>query len=311
MNTNKDKYKAFCATRDDIPIFSEPWWLDAVCADGSWDVCLIEKKGELLGYLPFYLAKVKGFKVIRMPKLTPYLGVQIIYPAGLSPKKKMDLEQKLTSLLIEQLPQTSYTQIIHHPDFQNWLPFHWAGFRQTTMYTYRLNIKNTDLVFSNFRKNLKRNIAKAQEQLKCVETKDIQSFYDLILATFSRQDMDTPFTFEFFKNLDHQLSLQNRRIIFSTYDHSGKMVAAGYYVWDNHTAYYLLGGHLGHREAMSWTMWHAIQHFSNKVQVLDFEGSMLKNIAHFFSGFGAQPIPYHHTYKGKNKLVDVLKILKS
>ena len=279
--------------------------------DGTWDVCMVEKKGEILGCLPFFTTKIKGFKVIRMPKLTPYLGIQIFYPDGLSQKKKNDLEQKLTAFLIEQLPQTSYTQIIHHPDFQNWLPFLWVDFRQTTMYTYRLNIKNTDLVFSNFRKNLKRNITKAQEQLKCFETNDIQSFYALIETTYLRQNMDIPFTFEFFKHLDDQLTRQNRRIIFATHDHSGKLVAAGYYIWDNHTAYYLAGGHLGHREAMSWTMWHAIQYFSNKVQVFDFEGSMLKNIAHFFSGFGAQPIPYHHTYKGKNKLVDVLKILKS
>ena len=43
----KEKYYAFCEIEKTIPIFSQAWWLDAVCAD-AWDVCIVEKGGEIL-----------------------------------------------------------------------------------------------------------------------------------------------------------------------------------------------------------------------------------------------------------------------
>lgn len=300
--TNKDKYRAFCETRDDIPVFSEPWWLDAVCVDGEWDVCLVEGNGEIQGALPYYLTSLKGLRVIRMPLLTPYLGVQFFAPSN---------EQQITAELIKQLPKTSYTQQLHHPSFLNWLPFHWANFKQTTMYTYLLDIKNTDTVYSGFRKNLKRNLKTAAKELTCQSSDNLELFYKINQATFERQKMAIPYSYDFLKKLDTHLKAQQRRKIFVTIDKDNTPLAAGYFVWDNQAAYYLAGGHTGNREAMSWTIWHAIQHFSNIVQVFDFEGSMVKNIAHFFSGFGAQPTPYHHTFKGKNKIIDILKILKS
>jgi len=308
--TNKDKYKAFCETRDDIPIFSEPWWLDSVCVDGDWDVCIYDKNDTILGALPYYLSKIKGLSVIRMPKFTPYLGVQFFYSDNLPDNKKNKLAQKITLELIEQLPKVAYTQQIHHPNFSNWLPFYWASYKQTTMYTYRLNINNINIVHASFRKNLKRNLKNVSKTLSCQESNDVALFYKINKATYSRQRMNTPYSFDFLKKLDTALAQRNQRKIFITYNQEKEAVAAGYFIWDNNTAYYLAGGHTGNREAMSWTMWHAIQYFSSRVPVFDFEGSMIKNIAHFFSGFGATPVPYHHITKGKNKLIDILKILK-
>ncbi len=300
--TNKDKYRAFCETREDIPIFSEPWWLDAVCMDGNWDVCLSEKSGIIQGAMPFYHTTLKGLKVIRMPLLTPYLGVQVFTPSQ---------EQKITTELIQQIPKASYIQLLHHPSLSNWLPFYWAGYKQTTMYTYLLNINNIDTVYSSFRKNLKRNLKKASQELTCQPSEDLELFYRINKATFERQKMPIPYSFEFIKRLDNSLKKHHQRVIFITTNKDETPLAAGYFVWDKQAAYYLAGGHNDHREAMSWTMWHAIQFFSNKVKVFDFEGSMVKNIAHFFNGFGAKATPYHHTFKGKNKIIDILKILKS
>jgi len=50
--TNKDKYSQFCAEHRDIPIFSQPWWLDAVCSD-SWDVILIERNNKIIAFLSY------------------------------------------------------------------------------------------------------------------------------------------------------------------------------------------------------------------------------------------------------------------
>jgi len=309
--TNKDKYIAFCETRDDIPIFSEPWWLDAVCVDGSWDVCIVEKNGIIQATLPYYQTKLKGLSVIRMPLLTPYLGVQFFSNKHISSAKNSQSAIKNTEQLVEQLPKVAFLQQVHSPEFLNWLPFYWMGFNQTTMYTYHLDIKDTDVVYKGFRQNLKRNLKSAQSDLICKESEDLDLFYKINKTTFDRQGLSIPYSFDFLRNLDTILKEKEKRKIFISYDKNGNALASGYYAWDNQKAYYLAGGHSGNREAMSWTMWQAIQYFSTKVQVFDFEGSMIKNIAHYFSGYGASLIPYHHITKGKNKMINILKILKS
>lgn len=45
---NKSKYRNLCAVEKNIPIFSQDWWLDAVCGEENWDVIIIEKGGIIL-----------------------------------------------------------------------------------------------------------------------------------------------------------------------------------------------------------------------------------------------------------------------
>ena len=42
--TNKEKYDIFCQ-KIYISVFSQPWWLDAVCGEENWDVYVVEKGG--------------------------------------------------------------------------------------------------------------------------------------------------------------------------------------------------------------------------------------------------------------------------
>ena len=52
--TNKEKYADFCEVEKTIPIFSQSWWLDAVCGN-AWDVCLVEKGGEIYASMPYQI----------------------------------------------------------------------------------------------------------------------------------------------------------------------------------------------------------------------------------------------------------------
>ena len=309
--TNKDKYSVFCETRDDIPVFSEPWWLDAVCVDGDWDVCIYEEKGHILGVLPYYKTTYFGFQVIRMPKLTPYLGIQFTYPQNLSPEKRYHYEQKITSKLIDQLPKVFFSQQIHNPKFLNWLPFYWAGFKQTTKYSFIFNIQDTRQIYSSFRRNLKRNLRIGAKTMHCEKSGSLKLFYSLHEKTFQRQGLKVPYTFDFLLKLDSILQKKKQRIIFATSNQSGETIATGYFVWDKENVYFLMSGRLNsNRVALSWTIWHAMQYFSPKVKYFDFSGSIIKNFAMFNNKFTSSMLPYHHITKGSNKLIDILKLLK-
>lgn len=79
MNSNKDKYRHLLETEKTIPIFSRDWWMDAVCGEDNWDVLLVEKNGEIVASMPYYIHKKYGLTVITQPTLTQTNGMWIYY----------------------------------------------------------------------------------------------------------------------------------------------------------------------------------------------------------------------------------------
>ena len=53
FTTPKNHYIAFCQSNNSIPIYMQAWWLDAVCTDGSWDVCLAYNDAEQIKIIHF------------------------------------------------------------------------------------------------------------------------------------------------------------------------------------------------------------------------------------------------------------------
>lgn len=73
------------------------------------------------------------------------------------------------------------------------------------------------------------------------------------------------------------------------------MHAAAYIIWDENSAYYLMGGgnpELRTSGATSLVMWEAIKFASDVTKHFDFEGSMLEPVERFFRAFGAEQVPY-------------------
>ncbi len=54
---NKTIYKTFCQNHDEIPIFSQYWWLDIVCGENNWDVALCKIENKIAGAFPYYIKK--------------------------------------------------------------------------------------------------------------------------------------------------------------------------------------------------------------------------------------------------------------
>jgi hypothetical protein len=308
MSLNREKYRSFCKRELNIPLFSQDWWLDAVCGDDQWNVVLVEKGNEIVASMPFFLVNEANFKIIKMPKLTQNMGPFIKYPASQKYEKKLAFEKKVMTGLIEQFPQfDKFSQSFHH-SVSNWLPFHWQGFKQTIRYTYILpDISDLEIIWKSFRENTRREIRKAEKHLIIKELDDIKPLYKMIEMTYRRQQKKVPFTQSFLERLDNAANKQKARIIFGAYDSAGSMHAAIYMVQDANTAYYLLGGadpDLRNSGASSLLIWYAIQHFSKiSIKNFDFEGSMNEHIEQFVRGFGAIQTPYHYIRKFNSRLL--------
>jgi hypothetical protein len=78
-------------------------------------------------------------------------------------------------------------------------------------------------------------------------------------------------------------------------DEAARVHAVSYVVWDEHAAFYLLGGgdpELRTSGASSLLMWESIMRAREITDVFDFEGSMLRPVERFFRGFGSLQTPY-------------------
>ena len=72
--TPKEAYQIFCKKEKEIPLFSQPWYLDALCGKSNWDILLVKRGNDIAATMPILKNKKYGFSLSRMPMLTMYLG---------------------------------------------------------------------------------------------------------------------------------------------------------------------------------------------------------------------------------------------
>lgn len=283
-------------------VFQKEWWLDAV-APGKWNAVVTKRGSEIVARLPYVIEKKYGLTILTQPSLTPILGPWF-KTTDAKPSSQQSIQKDLAWELLELLPRYDFFSQSFHPSITNWLPFYWKGFEQTTRYTYILeDLSDLNKIWSDFAENVRRNIRKAQKKVIIKTDLDISRFLDINEKTFLRQGKPLPYSREYIKRINDACIAHNARQIYYAEDSTGKIHAALYIIWDNQSAYYLMGGEdpdLRGSEASSLLMWEAIQFASKTTKRFDFEGSMIQPIERFFRGFGGKQIAYSHIiYKSK------------
>lgn len=292
----KEKYRELCRYETTIPIFSRDWWLDAVCGD-SWDVCVVERGGDIVASMPYQVKLSFGLTVLSQPPLTQTLGPWLKSFKG-KYANRLKWEKDVFEELIRQLPRFSDFRQSWHFSQTNWLPFYWRGFKQTTRYTYRLEgLSDLDQIWSGFRENIRGDIRKAvgKHQLSVIRDGSPKELLDLQAKTFARQKREVPFSRSLVQGLWDSCAERGAAKIFLVKDDEDQCHAGLCLVWDEMSAYYLIGGgdpNLRSSGATSLGLWNAIQYASEVTKSFDFEGSMLEPVERFFRAFGATQTPY-------------------
>ena len=135
--TNKEQYSEFC-TQTYVPIYSKPWWMDAVCGPENWDVWLYRAGNEIMAAMPYYMETRGGYRLITKAPLTQNNGIIFKKDEMRKPVSQAELEEKVINeacLFIESLKLDVYEQQFH-PSFQNWQPFFWHYYTNMLRYTY-------------------------------------------------------------------------------------------------------------------------------------------------------------------------------
>jgi hypothetical protein len=255
-------------------IFQQPWWLDAV-APGRWDEVTVERDGRVVARLPYVMRGRRGLRVLTMPPLTQTLGPWV-ERSDAKPAHALSEEHQLLTALESALPPAQAFVQHFSPTMLNALPFHWAGYRLELQYTYRLEgLGSEEVLWEGLRGNIRREIRKARKRVEVSDDLPLDRFHAIWAKTFVRQGLPTP--------------------MLCARDEAGRVHAVSYVVWDNHAAFYLIGGgdpELRTSGASSLLMWESIMLAREITDVFDFEGSMLRPVERFFRAFGGRQIPY-------------------
>ena len=310
--TRKEAYIQFCEREKEVPIFSQPWYLDMICGQHNWDILLVKRGDTIAATMPYRLKKKFSFSVSRMPPLTKYWG-----PYFAQEFRTDKQQQKSMSSLAQQLPPFDFFEQNFHPELTNWLPFYWEEFSSSIFYTYRIDLAfDLEVIYKKIHPDYRNNkIPKAENTIQISTENTLENFYDIQQKTFSRKNLSIPFSFDFLNRYDTVIKNKAARKMFFALDQDENIHAAIYLIWDEHTCYFHLSGDdISFRDSASgiYLTWHAIKFAKEVLQKkwFDFEGSMLESVARVRQNFGASQTPYINIRKYNSKLLKILHRIK-
>jgi len=293
---DKARYLDFCREHP-VPLHLQAWWLDAVCGPDAWGVAVVA--GSLPGAWPWFRTRRWGLSVVQNPPLTAYSGPWLAacdssWPAH----KRLASAYRTLEKLIGRLPgNVLYFQQTFHPEIRYGLPFHWAGFRQTTRYTYCLP-DTSDLpgLYAGLKNTLRTDLRHADAQVEIVSVENPEPLFALNRQSFLRKNLRQPYALDTFRRLHLALMERGQGAGFIARDRTRGDICAGLFLaFDSRQASVVLTGlDAGNRHpgALHALYWHALRFCSERGLSLDFEGSMNAGIERVFRAFGGQPVPY-------------------
>lgn len=281
-------------------IFARTFYLEAVQCDFYILGCF-DKAGRLIGGLPI-AEKSKGHA--SMPPITQTLGILLGDNSNMKYPYKLKREKEIITSLVEATEGFKTFNCNFHHNFTNWMPFMWKGYDSFIRYTYILsNIASEDLLWKKLTDNTRNAVNKARKNGIIIRRDlTIDDMYDMVQKTFERQNMKVHFTREFLRKFDDVLKKHDARNMYFAVDEQGRIHSAAYVICDNKAAYYLLGGgdpELRSSDAMYLCLYEAIKDAFSRVQVFDFEGSIVPGIESFVRSFGGEQTPYFQIMKDR------------
>ncbi len=306
MPSNKERYIAFAAETPALPLSFHPWYLDTVCEGGTWDVAIVEKQARIVAVWPYFLKKKWGISYIAMPMLAKWMGPWLTPDLDKNPvDEKLILEE-----LVKKLPRIDFLTVDCHPDVDA-RPLQEKGFQHQQRITYRIPLDDPGKVMEGIQPDARRNLKRAEKVLTVSEENSLEIFCTINDKTYERQGISNPVPKAFL--LRHLENLHQHQAVrlTSAVDTSGRVHSVLALTWDHRAAYYHLSGNDfsagnagGPRLLVRDAFIFALEKL--EVDVLDFEGSMIENVARVWQSFGAEPVPYYRVQYFRNRWMRML-----
>lgn len=301
-NMNKEKYKKFCE-ENYVPIYSKPWWMDAVCGADNWDVWLYENSGKIQAAMPYYKQIRGNYYYITKAPLTQNNGLIISYPDNQKLDRRQSFEEKIIDEAVKYIKELGvdvYEQQYMYT-FKNFLPFFWNGFTMIPRVTYVIeDTSDMERVEKGFSSNYRKKIKKGRKNTVSFSEINPEVFYKEHEKIFLRQGLNCPFSYDFWMKLQKECIERGAGEMIAAKDEKGTVLSLIFVVRDEKSMYLLLGGEIPeHSSLQTYTalVHHSIQLASQRGLKFDFEGSVIKRINHAMREYGGTPKRYFRIRK--------------
>lgn len=292
---NKQKWDACIEAADNGLIYAFSFYLDTMSK--HWDALVLN---DYEAVMPLTWNKKYGIRYLYQPFLTAQSGVF---------GKKITGEQ--VDLFIQAIPGSF--RFIDISLNSNNASGNLEGV-SISRSNYVLDLsKPYETLFQNYRENIRRNIKKAL-QLGCVIQKGFDAEKVILLAvqqmkSHGNEEADN---IERFRKLYQYLHARQMATTYGVFSAQNELLASCVFFFSHNRAYYILVGN--HPNGKTTGASHAlidafIKDHAGKNMLLDFEGSDIRNLAFFYSSFGA----VHEIYPAIkiNRLPFYLRWMKS
>lgn len=256
-------------------IYATTDYLDNMCDE--WDGLVL---GDYSAVMPLPWRKKWSIYYIYQPFLTAQLGVF-----------GSDLNESIISRFFNAVPKKFryWDFSLNHQNL-----FVIDGFPLHQRSNYVLSLQPAyETLYKAYRENIKRNIKKSS-QYGCTTTTGVQIDDIISLAKLQAKET-TEQDFKNFRNLFQLLAEKGQAKTYGVLAKTGELLASCVFFFSHNRAYYILVGN--HPNGRTLGASHAlidafIKDHAGQNLVLDFEGSDIRNLAFFYSSFGAAEEKY-------------------
>jgi len=292
-------------------VFNSPDWL-SLFVDALLHFGIFNGDNKLIGTFHIYKTTMQGLKVLRNAPFMPHIGLFADNPAQ-SVSSSISYEKDLLTQLAGTISSVPHSMItislpFYYKDLQ---PFIWKEFKVVPGYTYRLKLDaSEENLLANLSSNKRRALKKMEEEnLRTELTTDYKLVESLVLKTFSRKNKKTEE--DLLNKIFFEFANEQNSFAYITY-RNNEPVSTAFCIHDSKTAYYMLGGYdqeNTHYAAGVSSMWNCILEAKRrKLEVFDFEGSMIPEVEQYFRDFGGEIIPYYTINKATLPVEIYLKL---
>jgi hypothetical protein len=271
----------------------------------KWDRCIKEADNGLIYGYSFYLDHMadhwdglvlNDYEAIMPVTWNKKYGIYYLYQPFLCAQLGVfgkNVDAKTSKSFLHAIPSKfKYWDIyLNHRNI-----LHLKDFDVTLRNNFVLKLSASyDALYNHYRENIQRNIKKAL-QAGCVAQTNFPVEHVIELArqqmkTYSDQKHDL----ERFKKLHYLLHEKKQAVTYGIFSPSRELLSSCVFFFSHNRAYYILVGN--HPNGRTLGASHAlidafVKDHAGKHLLLDFEGSDIRNLALFYSGFGATDEKY-------------------
>jgi hypothetical protein len=267
------QWDACIAQADNRLVYAFSFYLDAMAK--HWDALVL---GDYDYVMPLAWNKKYGICYLYQPPLTASLGV---------------FGKNITARIVQQFLQGIPAKFRYVDIYLNYANHYTVpGIDLYTRVNYVLNLQQPyEVLYKNYRENIRRNIRKCAQMGGAIQ-KDIAAAAVIQLAQTYLKNISNLSAVDYsnFEKLYALLQQQGKATAYGVYGSNKQLLASCIFFIDGSRAYYILVGN--HPNGKTLGASHAlidafIKDYAGQNILLDFEGSDIRNLAFFYSSFGA------------------------